>query len=163
VRLPAADRALVIVPVFREPLVAVLPQNHALAGGASVALRALRDETLVLFPRRHAPGYYDFLTRVCRQSGLIGRLVHESEKLQTIVSLVAMGRGVALMPKCVVNLARKGVVCRSFRPRVADTELALVYDPANGSDLVQAFVGLARDIFLKTGVPLRGGTRSAAR
>jgi hypothetical protein len=149
VRLPLTDRTLSILPVFREPLIAVLPESHRLAGQRTVALRALRDDALVMFPRQHAPGYYDFLMRICRQSGVQPKLVHESEKLQTIVSLVAMGRGVSLMPKCVSNLARKGVVCRPLGPRV-DTELGLVYDPTNRSDLVQAFLNVARAILLKS-------------
>lgn len=153
VRLPATDRTLSVVPVFREPLVAVLPESHALARRGTVSLRALRNETLVLFPRQHAPGYYDFLMRICRQSGLDPKLVHESEKLQTIVSLVAMGRGVSLMPRCVVNLARKGVLCRPLRPGAPDTELGLVYDPTNRSNLVRAFVSLTKDILLKSGRP----------
>lgn len=155
VRLPVTDRTLSVLPVFREPLVAVLPEDHALAVQRTVALRALRDEALVLFPRQHAPGYYDFLMRIWRQSGLAPKLVHESEKLQTIVSLVAMGRGISLMPKCVANLARKGVVCRALRPRAPDTELGLVYDPTNRSNLVQAFVSLAKAILLRSGSPPR--------
>jgi len=151
VRLPVTDRRLSILPVFREPLVAVLPEGHALAGQRTLHLPGLGGEALILFPRQHAPGYYDFLMRICRQSGLTPKVVHESEKLQTIVSLVAMGRGIALMPKCVANLARKGVVCRRLRPRAPDTELGLVYDPTNQSDVVGAFVSLAKDILLKSG------------
>jgi len=153
VRLPARDRRLAVVPVFREPLVAVLPEGHALARQRTVSLRSLRDETFVLFPREHAPGYYDSLMEICRQSNVEPKLVQESEKLQTIVSLVAMGRGVSLMPKCVAELARRGVVYRPLRPRAPDTELGLVYDPTNRSDLVQAFVSLATDILLKSGSP----------
>jgi len=149
VRLPARDRRLAIVPVFREPLVAVLPKRHAFARQRTVSLRSLREETFVLFPREHSPGYYDSLMEICRQSNVEPKLVQESEKLQTIVSLVAMGRGVSLMPKCVTDLVRKGVVYRPLRPRVPNTELALVYDSAHRSPLVQAFVSLAEGILLK--------------
>ena len=137
------------MPVFREPLVAVLPKGHAFARQRTVSLRSLREETFVLFPREHSPGYYDSLMEICRQSNVEPKLVQESEKLQTIVSLVAMGRGVSLMPKCVTDLVRKGVVYRPLRPRVPNTELALVYDSVHRSPLVQAFVSLAEGILLK--------------
>jgi DNA-binding transcriptional LysR family regulator len=159
VRLPARDRMLSIVPIFREPLVAVLPDRHALARAQAVSLRALRDEPFVLFPRPHAPGYYDALMEICRRSGVNPKLVQESEKLQTIMSLVAMGRGVSLMPRCVTDLARKGVVCRPLRPRIPDTELGLVYDPTNRSSLVRAFVSLTGDILVK---PSRARSMSTA-
>jgi DNA-binding transcriptional LysR family regulator len=153
VRLPARDGRLAVAPVFREPLVTVLPEGHALARRRAVSLHSLRGETFVLFPREHAPGYYDLLMEICRPSKVDMKLVQESEKLQTIVSLVAMGRGVSLMPKCVTNLARKGVVYRPLRPRVPDTELGLVYDSANRSRLVQAFVRVTEAILLKQRSP----------
>lgn len=153
VRLPLTDRTLAIVPIFREPLVAVLPERHALARRPTVSLRELRDEPFVIFPRQHAPAYYDSLMEILRRANMAPKLVQESEKLQTIVSLVAMGRGVSLMPKCVTALARKGIICRPLRPRVPDTELALVYDPTNRSTLVEAFVGFAKDILLKQRAP----------
>jgi hypothetical protein len=52
---------------------------------------------------------------------------------------------VALMPKCVTAVARKGVVCRALRPPALDTELGLVYDPRNRSRLVHGFVSLTRE------------------
>ncbi len=149
VRLPAKDRHLMIVPIFKEPLVAVLPTRHPLGRRRSIALAALCDERLVLFPRHHAPGYYDWLVNLCRRAGFNSEPVHESEKLHTMLSLVAMGRGVALMPKCVTELGRKGVVCRPLRPRIPDTELGLVFNPATRSQLVHAFAALTKEILLK--------------
>ncbi len=157
VRLPLSDRRLTIVPVYREPLLAVLPVRHTLARRPTVALRELGDEPFVTFPRQHAPGYYDWLIAIYRRANVAPTLVQESEKLQTIVSLVAMGRGVTLMPKCVTALARKGIVCKPLRPRVPDTELGLVYDPTNRSALVQAFVDLTKDLF---GTPHRPRLRA---
>ena len=154
-RAPGRFIPLIIVPLWDMSLAVSEIERTAASQRFTVALRALRDEALVLFPRQHAPGYYDFLMRIWRQSGLAPKLVHESEKLQTIVSLVAMGRGISLMPKCVANLARKGVVCRALRPRAPDTELGLVYDPTNRSNLVQAFVSLAKAILLRSGSPPR--------
>jgi DNA-binding transcriptional LysR family regulator len=149
VRLPLSDRTLAIVPVCREPLVTVLPERHVLARRPTVSLRELCDEPFVTFPRPHAPGYYDWLMAILRRVNVPPRLVQESEKLQTIVSLVAMGRGVTLMPKSVAALARKGIVCKPLRPRVPDTELGLVYDPTNRSAVVDAFVRLTTEILRK--------------
>lgn len=144
-RLPATDRALTIVPIFREPLLAVLPDRHPLARRRAVSLRALCDERFVLFPRQHAPGYYDTLIDMCRRAGFDPKPVHESEKLYTILSLVAMGRGVSLMPKCVTDVARKGVVCRPLHPRVPDTQLGIAYNPANRSQVLRAFIAVTKE------------------
>jgi len=112
-------------------------------------LRALRDERFVLFPRQHAPGYYDFLIDICRRAGFDPKPVQESERLHTILSLVAMGRGVSLMPRCVTAIGRKGVVCRPLRPRIPNTELGLVYNPATRSQLVRSFITLIKESLVK--------------
>jgi DNA-binding transcriptional LysR family regulator len=108
-------------------------------------LPALRDERFVLFPRQHAPGYYDFLVDICRRAGFDPKPVQESEKLHPMLSLVAMGRGVSLMPECVTAVGRKGVVCRPLRPRIPNTELGLVYNPATRSQLVRSFITLVKE------------------
>jgi DNA-binding transcriptional LysR family regulator len=147
VRLPADDRTLTVRPIVREPLVVVLPERHPLARRRSVTLRALRGERFVLFPRRHAPGYYDTLIAICRQAGAEPMIVHDTDRLHTTLSLVATGRGVSLMPKCVAGLGGIGVVYRPLRPRVADTVMGLAYNRTNPSQLLRAFVAVADEVF----------------
>ena len=146
-RLPASDRALTVRRIVREPLVAVLPERHPLARRRSLPLRALRGERLILFPRSHAPGYYDALVAICRQAGLEPTIVQETRRLHTALSLVATGRGVSLMPKCVGRLGRRGVVCRALRSPVPDTEMGVAYNPANPSRLLRALVAVIDEVF----------------
>ena len=146
-RLPASDRALTVKPIFREPLVVVLPERHPLARRRSLTLPALRGERFLLFPRRFAPEYYDALMGIFRQAGVEPQVVHDTNRLHTTLSLVATGRGVSLTPKCVGRLARPGVVCRPLRPRVPDVEMGLAYDPGNPSRLLRAFVAVVDDVF----------------
>jgi DNA-binding transcriptional LysR family regulator len=146
-RLPASDRVLRVRSIIREPLVAVLPERHAFARRRSVPLRALRGERFILFPRSHAPGYYDALVAIFREAGLEPTIVQETRRLHTALSLVAAGRGVSLMPKCIASLARPGVVCHPLRPPVPDTEMGLAYNPASRSQLLRAFVAVVDEVF----------------
>jgi len=146
-RLPASDPALTVRSIVSEPLVAVLPERHPLARRRSVALRVLGDERFVLFARSHAPGYYDSLVAICRDAGVEPKIVQETNRLHTALSLVAAGRGVSLMPQCVARLGRPGVVCRPLRPRVPDTEMALAYNPATPSPLLRTFVAAVDEVF----------------
>ena len=146
-RVPAADPALTVTPIYREPLVAVLPERHPLAHRRSVALTALRSERFILFPRRFAPAYYDALMAMFREAGIEPRVVHDTNRLHTILSLVATGRGVSVTGKCVERLARPGVVCRPLRPRVPEIEMAIAYDPGNASPLLRAFLAVVGEIF----------------
>lgn len=51
----------------RERLVAVLGEDHRLAGRASVHLAELDDEQFMFWPREQAPLYYDRLVSICNQ------------------------------------------------------------------------------------------------
>jgi DNA-binding transcriptional LysR family regulator len=146
-RLPARDRTLIVRPIVREPLVAVLPERHPLARRRALALQALRGERFILFPRPHAPGYYDALVAICRQAGLEPTILQETNRLHTALSLVASGRGVSLMPKCVGRLRRPGIVCRAIDPPVPDTEMAIAYNPTDRSRLLGGFVTLVDEVF----------------
>jgi DNA-binding transcriptional LysR family regulator len=146
-RLPASDRTLTVKPLVREPLVIALPERHSLARRRSLSLRALRGERLLLFPRTHAPGYYDLLVAICRQAGLQPMIVQETRHLHTVLSLVATGHGVSLVPKCVARLGRPGIVCRAVRPSPRDTEIGIAYDPMAPSALARTFVAVAYELF----------------
>jgi DNA-binding transcriptional LysR family regulator len=146
-RLPAKDRTLKVVPLVSEPLVAALPEGHRLARRRSVALRELQGERFVLFPRPHAPGFYDFLLTLCRRAGVNPTVAHETNRLHTALSLVASGRGVSLVPRCVGQLGRAGVVCRPLRPRAPDTAVGLAYNPANASALLRNVVAVVEQVF----------------
>ncbi len=73
--------------------------------------------------------------------------MRETKRLHTALSLVASGRGVSLMPKCVGRLRRPGVVCRALHPPVPDTEMGIAYDAANPSRLLRSFVTVVDEVF----------------
>lgn len=146
-RLPARDPTLTVRPLVREPLVVVLPERHPLARRRSLTLGALRAERFVLFSRSHAPEYFDALVAICRQAGVEPTIVQETTRLHTTISLVASGRGVSLVPRCVSRLGTPGVVWRPLRPPAPGTEIGLAYDPANPSRLLRAFVAVVDEVF----------------
>jgi len=150
-RLPASDHVLRVKPIFREPLVAVLPARHPLARRRSVSLAALRDERFLFFPRRFAPAYYDALMAIFRGARVKPKVVHDTNRLHTMLSLIATGHGVSLTGKCVERLGRPGVVCRPLRPRVPDIEMAIAYDPRSPSLLLRAFVAVVDTVFAVAG------------
>jgi DNA-binding transcriptional LysR family regulator len=146
-RVPAVDHALTVKPIFSEPLVAVLPARHPLARRRSVTLAELRDERFIFFPRRFAPTYYDALMAIFRDAGVEPRIVHDTNRLHTVLSLVATGRGVSLTGKCVERLGRPGIVCRPLRPRVPNIEMAIAYDSRNPSPLLRSFLAVVARVF----------------
>jgi DNA-binding transcriptional LysR family regulator len=138
----AASRARAEV-VRREPFVAALPHDHRLASRSVVPIGALRDEPWVLFPRHIAPPHHDVLTGVCQRAGFEPRVAHESAEYDTILSLVAAGLGVTLVPSSVRRLRFEGVEFRRLSGVKATAELAVVYQPHRLSRALSAFIRCA--------------------
>lgn len=96
--LPGRPPAGLLVRVLvAEPIVAVLPASHRLAGRASVSLADLADEPFVDSP----PGYGN-RTEVDRgfaAAGLRRRVALEVADIATVARYVRSGLGVALLPR----------------------------------------------------------------
>jgi DNA-binding transcriptional LysR family regulator len=114
------DPALGIEAIAREPFVMALPADHQLAAQAAVCLADVRDEAFVNFPRAVNPSLHDQISRYCLAAGFVPRFGQEVRLMQTIISLVAAGLGVALVPASLQRLRRDGVI---YRPLV-DADVA---------------------------------------
>ena len=92
VRLPVDESGLVVESMQREPLLTALPRGHRLARAARVRLADLAQDTMILFPRHTAPGYYDMFISACRRAGFTPRVLHPGN-IQTNLALVSAGLG----------------------------------------------------------------------
>ena len=113
-RPPVDEAGIEVRTITREPWVIAMPADHRLAKRLRVPLKALAGESFVGFPRELSPVLYDQLISMCQQAGFSPRIVQEAH-MQTIVSLVAAGIGVALVPATLQNLSRKGLLYKGTR------------------------------------------------
>ncbi|MFD0203416.1 MULTISPECIES: LysR family transcriptional regulator [Saccharothrix] len=144
--LPGPADDLELVPVSREPLVAVVPDDHRLARRRRVHVRSLADEPFVLFPRHLGPGLYDEITALCRRGGFAPRVAQEAVQMPTIVGLVAAGCGVSIVPGSSAAQPRPDVAFLPLNPVVRLVDLAIAL-PVKGRSAVAAnFTALARDL-----------------
>jgi DNA-binding transcriptional LysR family regulator len=139
VRLPIEETGLVVERIQREPLLTVLPHEHPLARAERVRLADLARETMILFPRDIAPGYYDIFVGACRRAGFTPRILHPGS-MQTNLALVAAGLGVSLMPASIQTLRRDGVVYRPLAPPVPYVEMAVAYRRDDRSAVLPPFL-----------------------
>ena len=131
--IPPHDRALPTGLAYRrlvsEPLVAVVPSAWIQDGRLSVRDGVLSPEAIiaspvVLFPREVAPAFHDLVTSYFSAHGGPARIVQEAIQMQTIISLVSAGLGVALAPASLRNLARSGVAYLDLvEPPILETGL----------------------------------------
>jgi molybdate transport repressor ModE-like protein len=100
-------------PLLDDPLDAVLPRDHPLADRSAVALDALAAETWV----GPSPGTscLEVTLAGCAAAGFVPPLVHRTNDFATIMTFVAAGLGVALVPRLAQDRVPAGVAIVSLR------------------------------------------------
>lgn len=147
VALPLPEWAsLTTVSLRRAALVAALPQQHPLVSRAKLGLADLAREAWILFPPALGPGLHRRVVAACARAGFVPNVVQQAVQMDTIVSLVAAGLGVSVVPPALAEAGRRGVRFRPLQGRGAPIryELGIVY--AQASPLVDSFVAVALEV-----------------
>lgn len=123
--LPVADD-LDWQPVRTEPLVALLPANHALAARPSLQLQDLAEVPFVLFEKGFMLNRR--IIQACMARGFTPREVSRSAQPDFIVALVAAGLGVAMLPRMIAQARlRADVVLVPLDEPELDWKMALAW------------------------------------
>lgn len=131
--------------LFRQRFVAALPAKHPLAGESTIAASQLAQEPFIIFPRHRGPGLYDRIITACQTSGFSPRVVQEATRMQTIVSLVAAGIGVAIVPHSITKMGQSGVAYCELSDVREEGTLAAAWLPANINPVLGLFLDVVRN------------------
>jgi len=143
---PLPDKAQALLDlaiVLKEALVLCAPQG-ILPPDGPIALGALPRLPLIIFPRKSAPALYDAILSCFHDAGITPAIGQEAIQMQTIVSLVSAGMGLALVPQSVSNLQRPGVEYRALANPTPPVELGLAWRRDNASPVLRGFLELLR-------------------
>ena len=145
---PLPDKAraeLDYMKVLSEPLILAAPAGlAALKGTGPIWLKDLPPLPLIIFPRPIAPMLHDAILACFRAAGLTPEIGQQAIQMQTIVSLVSAGMGIALVPQSVSNLMRPGVEYRSLHDPSPHVETGLAWRRDNRSPVLLGFLDLLR-------------------
>ncbi|MEU7163312.1 LysR family transcriptional regulator [Streptomyces morookaense] len=83
---------LEVLPVWHDPLVAVVPAAHPLAASPDVALAQLADLPLRLPPRRDIPALVDLVVTACHDAGFEPVPGPPSRALQDTLAAIGTGK-----------------------------------------------------------------------
>jgi DNA-binding transcriptional LysR family regulator len=145
---PLPDKAraeLDYLKVLSEPLILAAPAGlDALRGAGPVSLNDLPPLPLIIFPRPIAPALHDTILACFRAAGITPEIGQQAIQMQTIVSLVSAGMGLALVPQSVSNLMRPGVEYRALNDLSPQVETGLAWRRDNQSPVLLGFLDLLR-------------------
>ena len=117
--------------VLREPVAAVLPEGHRLAGHAELTLADLADEPWVLTPRSSWPPWHRQFDEDFARAGYRPRVVQRGTTPQGLLALVAAGVGVTRLTLSSRSLRDGGVVFVPLAGEEADVVLVWREDAPN--------------------------------
>ncbi len=124
-RPPLAAPDLSYDTIRRDRLIVALPAGHALAGADAIDIGDLSGSDFIA----HAGGGRTVMSGVlhslCARANFVPRIRHEVEETSTLVTLVAAGLGVAVVPEPTSSLGIAGVAYRPLSTQPAHIDLAV--------------------------------------
>jgi DNA-binding transcriptional LysR family regulator len=126
--MPPESRDLDFALVLREDMLAAVPRQHRLAGQSEMRIADFHDEPTIMFPPGSEGVFHHMLTGMFAQHGVSPRYVQLIRHLHSILALVNLGVGLALLPASASRMQFPNVVWLPLFPAAsAVSELYLVW------------------------------------
>jgi DNA-binding transcriptional LysR family regulator len=162
-RPPLDTRELRCEVLYLEPVVAVLPAGHPLAGRTTVHLAELAAERLLLHDRDLAPGIYDKIFELYAAAGITPHVVPTSASPASAGGLiqVASGKGIYIGLGGLQTFAETpGIAIVRLDEPGASLPIYAVWRASESSPIVRQFIESVHDVFHPTRA---SDTRRASR
>lgn len=145
VRAPTADMPGVCVEtLLSEPMLAVIPATHPLANRPSIDLCELADEMFIFYPRKVGVGLYNAVVQACETAGFTPAEGIEAPQLTSVVTFVAAGMGVSVIPATMSQLQAEGVCYLPLTGLSPIANLAIAYRIKGQSMALSYAISLTR-------------------
>lgn len=145
---------LVVEELGAEPMIVIMPKDHHLTKKKVLEGEDLAEESFVMVPDEGAMGYNDVIRSYCREHGFMPHLCAEGNQLHTVIWLVHVGLGLALIPESLKCLHRENIVYRELKDPPHITA-KMVYRCDNGSPMLANFIAVVRDCVAESRAPVR--------
>jgi DNA-binding transcriptional LysR family regulator len=114
--------------LYRQPMVLALPSDHPLARRKDIGASMLRDETFVNTTPELDVGFFGHTEAVAGIGKFTPRVVKRNDDFLTVLTYVAIGYGIAVVPQLMKRLNVPNVVFRDIAANpIPETSIAFVY------------------------------------
>jgi DNA-binding transcriptional LysR family regulator len=137
---PNEMEGIALQTVLQEPLFAVLPADHPLAGEATLSVAALTGQPFIMHPRQIGTGLYDKVMTLCANAGFHPNVVLEAHQMSTIVGLASAGLGVSIVPEAMRRIHVDGARFVSLIEPEASMVLAVAHRTGDKRPAVRHFL-----------------------
>ncbi|SPU53361.1 LysR family transcriptional regulator [Bordetella trematum] len=139
IRGPMRERLLV-----RERLLAAVPDEFEVGEDGAVSLAQVAQAGLVMYPQDQLPVFYAAILDAVRKAGLTPWVAQQANRTLTVLSCVAGGCGVALLPSWIRSLDFRGVRFCPVRDgqELPSFDLSAIWPARSVPTLADLFAGL---------------------
>jgi DNA-binding transcriptional LysR family regulator len=130
--------------IVEEPFVACLPEGHRLCACEAIDLSALQGDRLILFSNLVSPTYHQRIYEMCLAHGFAPEVRHEVRHWLSVISMVSLGQGVALVPAALERVGLPRLAFRPLRGTHPSSEMLAMWRRAPANPLVQALLAHLR-------------------
>jgi DNA-binding transcriptional LysR family regulator len=134
----ASDLAVTLLRT--EPAILAVAPGHPFADREQVRFAEMAGQSMVMMTRQVEPQLYDHAIGLCAGAGFSPSIVHEADSLQTTLTMVSSGIGVAVVPRSAMALAGSGAVAVRLVEPTPAVSLRLVHRRDNQSPVLAAFL-----------------------
>lgn len=142
---PLWNAADVVQCVFdQDRLCLALPAAHPLCAKEQPDVADLAQEPFILWPMAEGQGFHLQVIRLCAQAGFVPKIAQEAHGMHTVLSLVAVGAGVSVVPQSMRGFRNDRI---SYRPLPsAEAAFDLVLAHRGLTPAAQAFMQMCQTI-----------------
>jgi DNA-binding transcriptional LysR family regulator len=148
VGLPVNDPDLCVYVIKKEPYWVALPPVHRLAvSDSKIFVSNLSQEPFIATNREVGATYYDTMVKVCIDAGFSPSIVQTVNEMQTMLSLVSSGIGIALIHESAKNLRNDIVYKPLHGTNQYAYQMSLVWRKGDTSPIIKGFLEVIRHLF----------------
>lgn len=131
--------------VSSQPFVACLPSEHVLAGQVGPLDPALlRGEPFATVSPAVSPDYHDRIVALCNGCGFSPDVRYELRHWLSVVSLVAQGLGVAIVPQAMAHSVLPGAVFVPLATPTGNYDTYCLWNAARDTVAIAGFLAVVR-------------------
>ncbi len=129
-----------------EPLILALPDNHELTRVRVLHWKHLDGLPWVIVSHQAAPAFRQQFSALVKEHQLSARIVQESDRVPAVLTMVAAGSGVTMVPQAVTHLIPKGVCFRKLPAPQPLLHHAFAYPSRGASKPLREFLALLQNM-----------------
>jgi DNA-binding transcriptional LysR family regulator len=131
--------------VGHDVIMVAVAAGSPLSEKAKIDLKDTEPMFFVGMSEKTYPGSNEWLVNACRESGFTPRILQDADREPAVISFVAAGLGVALLPEQIKRLPHEGVIVRPLQRRLTVDSWA-VWKGNNSSDCLKRYIQIVKEL-----------------